>query len=139
MAEHRAGGDQLGEEMTETSNPDIEKRIDALLVGAIDPHVHSGPSIALRGIDHLDLLQQSSGRGSAAVVTKDHDYSGVMTAELIRKHHPELKTKIYSSIVLNNVVGGFNAYAVEHSAAMGAKIVWMPTLAAENHLRWQEK
>jgi Family of unknown function (DUF6282) len=22
---------------------------------------------------------------------------------------------------------------------MGAKIVWMPTLAAENHLRWQEK
>jgi hypothetical protein len=125
--------------MTEASNPEIEKRIDALLVGAIDPHVHSGPSIALRGIDHLELLQQASGAGFAAVVTKDHDYSGVMTAALIRKHHPELKTKIYSSIVLNNVVGGFNAYAVEHSAAMGAKIVWMPTLAAENHLRWQEK
>ena len=41
--------------------------------------------------------------------------------------------------MLNNVVGGFNPYAVEHTAAMGGKIVWLPTLAAENHLRWQAK
>ena len=34
--------------------------------------------------------------------------------------------------------GGFNAYAVEHTAAMGGRIVWMPTLAAENHLRWEK-
>ncbi len=60
-----------------------------------------------------------------------------MTAALIRENFPELKTKIYSSIVLNNVIGGFNPYAVEHTAAMGGKIVWLPTLAAENHLRWQ--
>lgn len=126
-----------GEEMTEVADAKVEKRIDALLKGAIDPHVHSGPSIALRGIDHLELLQQASAAGFAAVVTKDHDYSGVMTAALIRKHFPELKTKIYSSIVLNNVVGGLNPYAVEHTAALGGKIVWMPTLAAENHLRWQ--
>ncbi|ARQ00344.1 DUF6282 family protein [Pseudorhodoplanes sinuspersici] len=116
----------------------IEKRIDALLVGAIDPHVHSGPSIAPRGIDHLELLRETSAAGFAAIVTKDHDYSGVMTAALIAKHYPELKTKIFSSIVLNNVVGGFNPYAVEHTAAMGGKIVWFPTLAAENHLRWEK-
>jgi hypothetical protein len=117
----------------------IEGRIDALLVGAIDPHVHSGPSIAARALDHLDLVKQASAAGFAAVVTKDHDYSGVMTAALIGKNFPELKTKIYSSIVLNNVIGGFNPYAVEHTAAMGGKIVFMPTLAAENHLRWQAK
>ena len=115
----------------------VERRIDALLKGAIDPHVHSGPSIALRGVDHVELLQQASEAGFAAVVTKDHDYSSVMTAALIRKHFPELKTKIYPSIVLNNVVGGLNPYAVEHTAALGGKIVWLPTLAAENHLRWQ--
>ena len=40
--------------------------------------------------------------------------------------------------MLNNVVGGINPYAVEHTAAMGGKIVWMPTLAAENHLRWEK-
>ena len=115
-----------------------ERRIDDLLNGAVDPHVHSGPSIAPRGVDHLELAREYSAAGFAAVVTKDHDYSGVMTAALISKHHPELRTKIYSSIVLNNVVGGFNPYAVEHTAAMGGKIVWMPTLAAENHLRWEK-
>jgi len=112
-------------------------RIDRLLKGAIDPHVHSGPSIAARALDHVELLRQASAAGFAAVVTKDHDYSSVMTAALIRQNFPELKTKIYASIVLNNVIGGFNPYAVEHTAAMGGKIVWLPTLAAENHLRWQ--
>ena len=63
---------------------DIELRVDGLLKGAIDPHVHSGPSIAPRGIDHVELLRQASGAGFAAVVTKDHDYSSVMTAALIR-------------------------------------------------------
>lgn len=116
----------------------LEDRISRLLKGAIDPHVHSGPSIAPRGVDHLELLREYSAAGFAAVVTKDHDYSGVMTAALIAKHHPELSTKIYSSIVLNNVVGGLNPYAVEHTAAMGGKVVWMPTLAAENHLRWEK-
>jgi Family of unknown function (DUF6282) len=116
----------------------IDERIADLLQGAIDPHVHSGPSIAPRGVDHLELLEAYSAAGVAAVVTKDHDYSGVMTAALITKHRPELRTKILSSIVLNNVVGGFNPYAVEHTAAMGGKVVWMPTLAAENHLRWEK-
>src|SRR4051812_19972704 len=115
-----------------------DERIDDLLKGAIDPHVHSGPSIAPRGIDHLELLREASAAGFAAVVTKDHDYSGVMTAALISKHYPELSTKIYSSIVLNNVIGGFNPYAVEETAAMGGKGVWFPTLAAENQFRWEK-
>jgi len=113
-------------------------RVDAILKDGIDPHVHSGPSIAPRALDHLDLVRQMSDAGFAAVVTKDHDYAGVATAALIKKHHPELHTKIFSGIVLNNVVGGINPYAVEHTAAMGGKIVWMPTLAAENHLRWEK-
>lgn len=124
--------------MTTETATDIEARIDAILVGAIDPHVHSGPSIAPRALDHLDLARQMSEAGFAAVITKDHDYSGVMTAALIARQNPELRTKVYSSIVLNNVIGGFNPYAVEHTAAMGGKIVFMPTLAAENHLQWEK-
>jgi hypothetical protein len=100
----------------------IERRIDALLVGAIDPHVHSGPSIANRAVDHLELARDCSKVGMAAIVTKDHDYAGVMTAWLINKHHPELTTKVYSSIVLNNVVGGLNPYAV----------------TAEQHFKWEK-
>src|SRR5438552_18197770 len=73
-----------------------QTRIDAILKGAIDPHVHSGPSIAARALDHLDLVREMSQAGFAAVVTKDHDYAGVATAALITKHHPELRTKIFS-------------------------------------------
>jgi hypothetical protein len=120
-----------------TSAERVDRRIDRLLQGGIDPHVHSGPSIAARALDHVELLRAASEVGFAAVVTKDHDYSGVMTAALINRHFPELTTKLYSSIVLNNVVGGVNPFAVEHTAAMGGRIVWMPTLAAENHLRWE--
>jgi hypothetical protein len=116
----------------------VDERVDDLLIGAIDPHVHSGPSIAPRSLDHLELAQEASKAGLAAVVTKDHDYAGVMTAALITKHFPELTTKVYSGIVLNNVVGGLNPYAVEHTAAMGGKIVWLPTLTAANHMRWEK-
>jgi len=100
--------------------------------------VHSGPSMAPRAIYHLELARVYEKAGFAAVITKDHDYSGVMTAALIARHNPDLRTKVYSSLVLNNVVGGMNPYAVEHHAAMGGKIVFMPTLAAENHLRWEK-
>lgn len=121
-----------------TQGASREARIDQILKGAVDPHVHSGPSIAARALDHIELAQQLSKAGFVAAVTKDHDYSGVVSAELIRKHYPELTTKIYSGVVLNNVVGGMNPYAVEHTAAMGGKVVWMPTLAAENHLEWEK-
>ena len=117
---------------------DEEQRIDDILVGAVDPHVHSGPSIAPRAIDHIQLGELLSTAGFAAAVTKDHDYSGVMCARLIADHHSEISTKIFSSIVLNNVVGGINPYAVEHTAANGGKTVWLPTLAAENHLEWEK-
>ncbi len=112
-------------------------RLDALMRGVVDPHVHSGPSTAKRALDHLELARKGSDYGYAAVITKDHDYSGVATSALIRDNFPELTCKVYSGIVLNSVVGGFNAHAVEHTAKMGGKIVWMPTLAAENHFRWQ--
>lgn len=121
------------------STSSLDQRIASLLVGAVDPHVHSGPSIAPRSLDHLELAREASEAGFAAVLTKDHDYAGVMTAALIKRHHPELKTKVYSGIALNNVVGGLNPYAVEHTAAMGGKVVWMPTLTAEQHFRWEKE
>ena len=40
-----------------TTTKTIDERIADLLQGAIDPHVHSGPSIAPRGVDHLELLE----------------------------------------------------------------------------------
>ncbi|MCE8439135.1 DUF6282 family protein [Rhodovulum sulfidophilum] len=129
------GGERV--KMQGTMPLEHEARISELLVGAVDPHVHSGPSIAPRALDHLELARELSEAGFSAVVTKDHDYSGVMCATMIAHHHPDLTTRVFSGIALNNVVGGLNPYGVEHTAAMGGKIVWLPTLAAENHLSWQ--
>jgi len=122
----------------DTIHQDIAAQVQDILVGAVDPHVHSGPSIAPRATDHIQLAEMLSRAGFAAAVTKDHDYAGVMCAKLIEDHFTDFKTKIYSGLVLNNVVGGFNPYAVEHTAAMNGKIVWLPTLAAENHLAWEK-
>ena len=74
--------------LDETPDTELEARVDALLVGAIDPHVHSGPSIAPRAVDHLELARDMSKAKFAAIVTKDHDYSGVMTAALMRATTP---------------------------------------------------
>ena len=35
---------------------------------------------------------------------------------------------------LNNSIGGLNIHAVEHGIRLGAKLVWMPTFSARNHL-----
>ncbi|WP_323776220.1 DUF6282 family protein [Leisingera sp.] len=121
-----------------TIETEQKERIAGILQGAVDPHVHSGPSIAPRAVDHLELAQIYSKAGFAAMVTKDHDYSGVMCARMIRDHYSDLSTQVLSGIVLNNVVGGINPYAVEHTAAMDGRIVWLPTLAAENHLKWEK-
>jgi len=48
-------------------------RISEILQNAVDPHVHSGPSVAPRAIDHLELVKAYSAAGLRAVVTKDHD------------------------------------------------------------------
>lgn len=122
----------------ETIEREEAARIGEILKGGVDPHVHSGPSIAPRGVDHLELVKEMSAAGMAAVVTKDHDYSGVMCTQLIRDHYPDLTTKLFSGLVMNNVVGGINPYAVEHTAAMDGRIIWLPTLAAENHLNWEK-
>ncbi len=48
---------------------------------------------------------------------------------------PDLHITLISGVPLNNTVGGFNPYAVEHGIKLGARIVWMPTFSAANHLR----
>lgn len=111
--------------------------VDALLRGAVDPHVHSGPSTANRLLDHIDLIEQAAAAGYRAVVTKDHYYSGAPTAALVNAHYGQLGTRMFSGIVLNHAVGGLNPHAVEHTALMGGKYVWLPTLSSRNHIHWQ--
>jgi hypothetical protein len=60
-------------------------------------------------------------------------------AILLEKLFPETNVKLFSGIVLNNASGGINPHAVDHAIKLGARIVWMPTLSAANHIEAMAK
>lgn len=111
-----------------------EQRIKSLLVGAIDLHCHSGPSIMPRTLDHIEALQEASAAGLRAVLIKDHYYSATPITELLNKQFAHLGVTLLSGVPLNNALGGFNIYAVDHGIKLGARMVWMPTFTAKNHI-----
>ncbi len=109
--------------------------VEELLVGAIDLHCHSGPAAMPRILDHHEAMMDCAAAGFRALVYKDHFYPGMAHAILLEKLFPDTGVRLFSGIVLNNAVGGINPHAVDHAIKLGAKIVWMPTLSAENHIR----
>lgn len=113
----------------------IEERVSALLVGAIDMHCHSGPSVMPRMIDHIEALEEASAAGMKALLFKDHFYSATPVTELLSAHFGHLGVTMLSGVPLNDTAGGFNPYAVDHGLKLGARLVWMPTFSAANHIR----
>ena len=114
---------------------DIEERVNALLVGAIDMHCHSGPSVMPRMIDHIEALEEASAAGMKALLLKDHFYSATPVTELLSVHFRHLNVTMLSGVPLNDTAGGLNPYAVDHGLKLGARLVWMPTFSAANHIR----
>jgi hypothetical protein len=115
-------------------DPALAGKVSELLVGAVDLHVHSGPAAMPRILNHYDEMVDAEEAGFTAVVYKDHFYPGMAHAKLLQDVFPEKKVRLYSGIALNNAVGGVNPHAVDHAVKFGAKIVWMPTLSAANHV-----
>jgi hypothetical protein len=111
-----------------------KEHIDSLLRGAIDLHCHSGPSVMPRSLDHIEALQECAAAGFRAMLIKDHYYSATPVTELLNKQYGHLGVTLLSGVPLNNATGGFNVYAVDHGIKLGARLVWMPTFAAKNHI-----
>lgn len=110
-------------------------RVDALMKGAVDLHVHSGPSTMPRQLDHLEQVQQAANAGMRGVLFKDHHYSVSPMIKMLERVNSAQGVTMFGSVVLNNTVGGLNPYAVDFNVKMGAKIVYMPTAHAANHIR----
>jgi hypothetical protein len=107
-----------------------------LLEGSIDIHVHSYPDDRPRSIDAIDVAKLAQARKQRAIVLKNHYDSTAGLAYLVRKVVPGIE--VFGGIALNLTVGGVNAAAVEHMAAVSGgwgRIVWMPTFDAENQVR----
>jgi len=110
------------------------QEVAKLLVGAIDLHCHSGPAAMPRILDHHEALMDCANAKFSALVYKDHFYLGTSHAMILEKLFPETNVKLFSGVALNNASGGINPHAVNHAINIGAKIVWLPTLSAANHL-----
>ena len=111
-----------------------DQTISNLLVGAIDLHCHSGPSVMPRRLNHVEAIREAEAAGMRAILFKDHYYSVAPVAELLKETLPT-KVELLTGVPLNNTVGGLNPYAVEHGFKLNARLVWMPTFSAANHIR----
>ena len=105
-----------------------------LLKGAIDLHVHAGPSVMPRELDAAEMLREASKAGYRAFVVKDHYFPTMTSAYIVQKYIGDGEVKVYGGIALNNSVGGLNINAVDAACAMGAKFIWMPTVSSKNHI-----
>lgn len=106
-----------------------------LLVDAVDLHCHSGPAAMPRILDHVDAFRQAEAAGFRALLYKDHYYVGMPHCAVLKAIYPESKVELFSGVALNSASGGLNPHAVDHAIKLGGKIVWMPTFAAQNHIR----
>ena len=112
-----------------TNSPPSKTARD-LVRGGYDLHVHSGPDVIQRIAHDVDIARQFKAHGLAGFVIKSHYAPTAGRAALARALVPEVNT--IGSITLNGAVGGMNALAVEMAAREGARLVWFPTVDAEN-------
>ena len=115
-------------------------KVSELLRGSIDVHVHSGPGVIPRSLDHFEAVQHCIHAGMRALVVKDQHGMTCNQVYFLKKYlFKDSPIQIFGGITLNNATGGINVFAVDTAITYGAKIVWMPTVSAKNHIEWHKK
>ncbi len=104
-------------------------KIDSLLEGAVDLHIHSGPDCMPRWGDCIDIARLAVEYGMKAIVFKDHFIPSYVKARLAEKAVPGIAC--FGVQCLNHANGGINVRAVSMAIDGGAKIIMMPTQDAE--------
>jgi hypothetical protein len=100
------------------------------LQGAYDLQVHVAPDVIERRVDDLDLAKEFLARGLKGFVLKSHYFPTAERAKVVTKAVPGIAA--YGAITLNHSVGGLNPVALELAGRSGCKIVWFPTVDANN-------
>lgn len=108
--------------------------MQVLLKGTVDFHVHCGPDVISRSVSAHALALDARASGMSAIYVKSHVAPTVGMAAAMSEAVPGLS--VLGGIVLNTQVGGLNPTAVDAALTMGGRLVWMPTQAAANDLRY---
>jgi hypothetical protein len=103
--------------------------VDRLIQGSIDMHVHHSPDAYIeRNVDAFQAAAMAEVAGMRAIVLKNHDYPTAPLAIIAGQQYK--KITVIGSLCLDFGVGGLNPAAVEVSALLGCRMVWMPTFSA---------
>ncbi len=104
----------------------MRDRVEALLKGAFDFRIHTGPEPdGERRTDYLEAGRDAYEVEMAGFVLMKHRHPTALAAYALNRMYPGFHA--VGSIVLNTSVGGLNPDAVEAAAKLGSKVVWMPT------------
>jgi len=109
---------------------EVSDRAWKALEGAYDLQVHVGPDVIARRIDDIDCAKEFLARGMKGFVLKSHYIQTGERAQVVSKAVPG--SRVFGAVTLNHSVGGLNPVAVELAGRTGCKIVWMPTVDAQN-------
>ena len=100
------------------------------LEGAYDLQIHVGPDVIARRIDDIDCAREFLARGLRGFVLKSHYVQTGERAQVVTKAVPGIRA--FGALTLNHSMGGLNPVAVEIAGRSRCKLVWMPTVDAEN-------
>ena len=76
----------------------MQDRVDKLMRGSLDLHVHSGPSVMSRKLDHLGAVKEASKVGQRGILIKDHYYAGAPLVNLLKPLIVEYDVELFSGI-----------------------------------------
>jgi hypothetical protein len=122
--------DHMSIPITSTTAPRISDQAWKAIEGGFDLQVHVAPDVISRRIDDLDLAREFLRYRLGGFVLKSHYIQTAERAKVVSKSVPGVSA--FGALTLNHAMGGLNPVAVEIAGRSGAKIVWMPTVDAEN-------
>ena len=108
-------------------------KIDSLLEGAYDLHVHAAPDVVPRVTDIVRLSKTAVDKKMGGLLIKDHTTSTTGRVFVLNQVFGG-SCRFFSSLALNSPVGFVNASAVESALRSGVDLIYFPTYAAKNHI-----
>ena len=115
----------------------MEEKIDEIIKGAYDCHIHGAPDVIPRKLDVIEIAQQAKDAGMAGILLVSHVTNTADEAKIVSKAVPGIE--VYGIQVLNYYTGGLNPEAVKTALQLGARRIAMPSISAANHFEHEGK